>query len=65
MFYNHVHEMRDAYTSLTKKIRSIDRSLTNPNLDDDARIQLVEARNRAIEHKNRIEELFKSNGVSL
>ena len=64
-FYNHIHEMRDAYIALSKKIRSIDKSLTNPNLEDDVRNQLSDARNRAIYHKNKIENLFNSYGATL
>lgn len=61
-FFDHIHEMRDAYKSLKKTKRSLEGSLKNPNLGRNEKALLENALNTTNEHIQRIDELFKPYG---
>lgn len=61
-FFDHIHEMKDSYKGLKKAKRSLEGSLSNPNLGENERKVLQSALKTTNEHINRIDTLFKPYG---
>lgn len=61
-YYDHLTEMKQSYTSLTKIRRGLEGSLNNPSLSINDRKILQEGLNKANAYIQRIEELFKPFG---
>ncbi|EAF7364089.1 transposase [Listeria monocytogenes] len=61
-YWNHLDEMLNTYQSLNNSTRSIENSLTNPNLDKKVRVYLESKLKEANLQINKIEDLFDDYG---
>lgn len=61
-YYDHVHEVRNAYEGLLKAQRSLLGSLSNPNLTSEARAILESNLNLANDYTATIENIFSQYG---
>jgi hypothetical protein len=61
-FFDHIHEMKDSYKSLTKAKRSLEGSLKNPNLGNYEKSLLETVFKATNEHIQRIDKLFEPYG---
>ncbi|WP_267188624.1 polymorphic toxin type 28 domain-containing protein [Listeria welshimeri] len=61
-YWNHLDEMLNTYQSLNNSTKSIENSLTNPNLDKKVRVYLESKLKDANLQINKIEHLFDDYG---
>ncbi|MBC1478476.1 hypothetical protein HB892_12110 [Listeria welshimeri] len=61
-YWNHLDEMLNTYQSLNNSTKSIENSLTNPNLDKKVRVYLESKLKEANLQINKIEHLFDDYG---
>ncbi|MBF2677298.1 hypothetical protein IBB79_04960 [Listeria welshimeri] len=61
-YWNHLDEMLKTYQSLNNSTKSIENSLTNPNLDKKVRVYLESKLKEANLQINKIEHLFDDYG---